>query len=58
MSTIEHWIGGRGRSGALERVGPVWNPATGEHKAPACDMALAHVDHAIRASYSFPHQKL
>jgi malonate-semialdehyde dehydrogenase (acetylating) / methylmalonate-semialdehyde dehydrogenase len=40
MNRIAHWIGGSERAGASGRVGPVFNPATGEQTAEV-DLASA-----------------
>jgi malonate-semialdehyde dehydrogenase (acetylating)/methylmalonate-semialdehyde dehydrogenase len=50
VRTIEHWIGGRTRSGASDRVGPVWNPATGEQQARVLLASREDVDEAVRAA--------
>jgi malonate-semialdehyde dehydrogenase (acetylating)/methylmalonate-semialdehyde dehydrogenase len=41
MHTIGHWVGGKATSGVPGRIGPVYNPATGEQTA---NVALASVD--------------
>src|SRR5690348_11986097 len=40
MNRIAHWIGGSERAGVSGRVGPVFNPATGEQTAEV-DLASA-----------------
>ena len=34
VSNLAHWIGGKSRPSASGRAGDVWNPATGEVRAP------------------------
>jgi malonate-semialdehyde dehydrogenase (acetylating)/methylmalonate-semialdehyde dehydrogenase len=46
MERIEHWIGGVSTAGTSGRVGPVFNPATGEQIA---EVALAGADEVGRA---------
>ncbi len=50
MRTIEHWIGGRTRAGSSDRLGPVWNPATGEQQAQVLLASSQDVDEAVRAA--------
>ncbi len=50
MRTIEHWIGGKPAPGTSGRVGPVWNPATGEQQAEVALAGSADVDAAVRAA--------
>ncbi|WP_127507234.1 CoA-acylating methylmalonate-semialdehyde dehydrogenase [Actinoplanes solisilvae] len=50
MIRIAHWIGGAERAGVSGRVGPVFNPATGEQTAEV-DLASAdEVDQAVRGA--------
>src|SRR3954453_16222663 len=48
MRRIEHWIAGRTVAGTSARVGPVWNPATGEQQAEGVLGSAADVDDAVR----------
>jgi malonate-semialdehyde dehydrogenase (acetylating) / methylmalonate-semialdehyde dehydrogenase len=55
MQRISHWIGGRVVVGESGRVGPVWNPATGEQQAEVDLAAAAEVDNAVvAAKEAFP----
>ena len=46
MEQIEHWIGGVPTAGTSGRVGPVFNPATGQQIA---EVALASTQEVGRA---------
>ncbi|MET0417498.1 MAG: CoA-acylating methylmalonate-semialdehyde dehydrogenase, partial [Actinoplanes sp.] len=46
MNRISHWIGGAERAGTSGRVGPVFNPATGEQ---AAEVDLASTDEVAQA---------
>src|SRR5437763_10587457 len=48
--TIHHWIGGKPTSGAGQRSGPVFNPATGEQQAQVAFASTADVDEAVRTA--------
>src|SRR5437763_9993315 len=48
--TIHHWIGGKPTSGAGQRSGPVFNPATGEQQAQVAFASTADVDDAVRTA--------
>jgi len=50
VRTIEHWIGGKPGPGTSGRVGPVWNPATGEQRAEVALAGSADVDAAVRTA--------
>ena len=50
MRTIEHWIGGQSIAGSSTRVGPVYNPATGEQQAQVLLATPADVDAAVQAA--------
>jgi malonate-semialdehyde dehydrogenase (acetylating)/methylmalonate-semialdehyde dehydrogenase len=50
MRTIEHWIAGTPTVGASTRVGPVWNPATGEQQAAVALAEPSDVDAAVAAA--------
>ncbi len=52
MAGISHWIGGRITPGAGPdiRVGPVWNPATGEQQASVELASAGDVDAAVAAA--------
>jgi malonate-semialdehyde dehydrogenase (acetylating)/methylmalonate-semialdehyde dehydrogenase len=57
MARISHWIGGRITPGAGPgiRLGPVWNPATGEKQSSVELASAADVDHAVAvAKAAFP----
>src|SRR5947208_4466027 len=47
---IHHWIGGKPTSGAGQRSGPVFNPATGEQQAQVAFASTADVDDAVRTA--------
>ena len=47
MIRIAHWIGGTEHAGASGRVGPVFNPATGEQTAEVDLASTAEVAHAV-----------
>ncbi len=50
MRTIEHWIGGQPTAGSSTRVGPVYNPATGEQQAQVLLATPADVDAAVQSA--------
>jgi malonate-semialdehyde dehydrogenase (acetylating)/methylmalonate-semialdehyde dehydrogenase len=57
MARISHWIGGRITPGAGPdtRLGPVWNPATGEQQSSVELASAADVDQAVAvAKAAFP----
>jgi malonate-semialdehyde dehydrogenase (acetylating)/methylmalonate-semialdehyde dehydrogenase len=47
MRTISHWIGGQIVAGHSGRVGPVWNPASGEQEAEVDLASTEEVDAAV-----------
>jgi malonate-semialdehyde dehydrogenase (acetylating) / methylmalonate-semialdehyde dehydrogenase len=47
MTHIAHWIGGAERAGTSGRVGPVFNPATGEQTAEVDLASAAEVGEAV-----------
>jgi malonate-semialdehyde dehydrogenase (acetylating)/methylmalonate-semialdehyde dehydrogenase len=47
MKQITHWIGGKPWDGTAERVGPVFNPATGQQTADVALATVAEVDAAV-----------
>ncbi|WP_436520429.1 CoA-acylating methylmalonate-semialdehyde dehydrogenase [Actinoplanes sp. HUAS TT8] len=47
MTHIAHWIGGAERAGTSGRVGPVFNPATGEQTAEVALASTAEVAEAV-----------
>ncbi|MBM2619767.1 CoA-acylating methylmalonate-semialdehyde dehydrogenase [Actinoplanes sp. LDG1-06] len=47
MNRIAHWIGGAERPGTSGRVGPVFNPATGEQTAEVDLASVAEVAEAV-----------
>ncbi|GLW34166.1 CoA-acylating methylmalonate-semialdehyde dehydrogenase [Actinoplanes regularis] len=47
MNHISHWIGGAERAGTSGRVGPVFNPATGEQSARVDLASAAEVAEAV-----------
>ncbi|MYH05931.1 MAG: CoA-acylating methylmalonate-semialdehyde dehydrogenase [Acidimicrobiia bacterium] len=47
MDTITHWIGGAPWTGASDRTGPVYNPATGQQTAAVAFADLAETDAAV-----------
>jgi malonate-semialdehyde dehydrogenase (acetylating) / methylmalonate-semialdehyde dehydrogenase len=50
MDTIPHWIAGSPTAGASTRLGPVYNPATGEQQAQVALAGPADVDVAVAAA--------
>jgi malonate-semialdehyde dehydrogenase (acetylating)/methylmalonate-semialdehyde dehydrogenase len=50
MLRIAHWIGGAETAGTSGRVGPVFNPATGEQTAEVDLASAAEVAHAVAAA--------
>jgi malonate-semialdehyde dehydrogenase (acetylating)/methylmalonate-semialdehyde dehydrogenase len=50
MKRILHWIDGRATSGDAERVGPVFNPATGEQTAEVVFATASDVDVAVASA--------
>ncbi|MEV8515179.1 CoA-acylating methylmalonate-semialdehyde dehydrogenase [Dactylosporangium sp. NPDC051484] len=50
MPRIAHWIGGAETAGTSGRVGPVFNPATGEQIAEVDLASTAEVGHAVKAA--------
>lgn len=50
MKRISHWIDGRVTAGQSGRVGPVYNPATGEQTAEVDFASAAEVDAAIESA--------
>jgi malonate-semialdehyde dehydrogenase (acetylating)/methylmalonate-semialdehyde dehydrogenase len=50
VRTITHWIGGKPDGGTGDRVGAVWNPATGEQQAEVVLAGVEDVDRAVRSS--------
>ncbi|MEU8818824.1 CoA-acylating methylmalonate-semialdehyde dehydrogenase [Actinoplanes sp. NPDC048796] len=50
MIRIAHWIGGAERAGTSGRVGPVFNPATGEQTAEVDLASAAEVAEAVAAA--------
>jgi malonate-semialdehyde dehydrogenase (acetylating) / methylmalonate-semialdehyde dehydrogenase len=52
---IQHWVGGSAVESTSDRVGPVWNPATGQQIAEVNLASAADVDAAVAAAKSaFP----
>ena len=49
MRTIEHVVGGEAWSGGSERLGVVWNPATGERQAEVRLASANDVDRLEKA---------
>jgi malonate-semialdehyde dehydrogenase (acetylating)/methylmalonate-semialdehyde dehydrogenase len=49
MKTIDHWIDGKPTAGAAQRVGPVYDPATGRQQAEVALADSSDVDDAVRA---------
>ncbi|MDE0600476.1 MAG: CoA-acylating methylmalonate-semialdehyde dehydrogenase [bacterium] len=47
MNTITHWIGGAPWTGASDRTGPVYNPATGQQTAAVAFADEAAIDAAV-----------
>ncbi|MCW2835280.1 MAG: methylmalonate-semialdehyde dehydrogenase [Nocardioides sp.] len=55
MKTIEHWIAGKPTTGTSDRVGAVYNPATGEQQAEVLLGSVGDVESAIAAAQdAFP----
>ena len=50
MKTITHWIDGKPWSGAAERTGPVFNPASGAVSGKVALGGAAEVDEAVAAA--------
>jgi malonate-semialdehyde dehydrogenase (acetylating)/methylmalonate-semialdehyde dehydrogenase len=50
MRTIDHWIDGRLSPSASGRIGPVYNPATGEQQATVGLASVAEVDAAVASA--------
>jgi malonate-semialdehyde dehydrogenase (acetylating)/methylmalonate-semialdehyde dehydrogenase len=50
MRTVNHWIGGKLTAGSSSRLGPVWNPATGEQQAQVVLASVGDVDGAVRTA--------
>jgi malonate-semialdehyde dehydrogenase (acetylating)/methylmalonate-semialdehyde dehydrogenase len=50
MRTIEHWIAGKPTAGSSDRVGAVYNPATGEQQAEVLLGSVGDVESAIAAA--------
>jgi malonate-semialdehyde dehydrogenase (acetylating)/methylmalonate-semialdehyde dehydrogenase len=50
VSEIRHWIGGEPFGGAVDRWGPVMNPATGEQQAKVAFATPGVVDAAVAAA--------
>jgi malonate-semialdehyde dehydrogenase (acetylating)/methylmalonate-semialdehyde dehydrogenase len=50
MNHIAHWIGGAETAGTSGRVGPVFNPATGEQIASVDLANAAEIDAAVKAA--------
>ncbi|MEQ6901843.1 CoA-acylating methylmalonate-semialdehyde dehydrogenase [Nocardioides sp. YIM 152588] len=50
MRTIEHWIAGKPTTGSADRVGPVYNPATGAQQAEVLLGSRGDVEAAIAAA--------
>ncbi|HIE22405.1 MAG TPA: aldehyde dehydrogenase family protein, partial [Acidimicrobiia bacterium] len=50
MNRILHWIDGKATAGAAERVGPVFNPATGEQAAEVVFASTSDVDTAVASA--------
>jgi malonate-semialdehyde dehydrogenase (acetylating)/methylmalonate-semialdehyde dehydrogenase len=47
MKQIQHWVDGRLTDGGAERVGPVFNPATGDQTGEVAFASAADVDRAV-----------
>ena len=47
MNKITHWIGGKAWDQAADRVGPVFNPATGQQTSEVALASIADVDAAV-----------
>jgi malonate-semialdehyde dehydrogenase (acetylating)/methylmalonate-semialdehyde dehydrogenase len=55
MRQIEHWIGGKRQAGTSGRVGPVYDPATGQQQAEVALASSEEVDEAVAvAADAFP----
>jgi malonate-semialdehyde dehydrogenase (acetylating)/methylmalonate-semialdehyde dehydrogenase len=55
MDRISHWIGGKAVPGSSGRVGPVFNPATGEQTHEVDFATVEEFDHAVEiAKDAFP----
>jgi malonate-semialdehyde dehydrogenase (acetylating) / methylmalonate-semialdehyde dehydrogenase len=55
MNRISHWIEGRIVDSTSDRMGPVFDPATGEVQAEVVFATVAEVDHAVAvAKAAFP----
>jgi len=52
MKQIQHWIDGQLSIGASQRVGPVFNPATGHQTGEVALATAADVDAAVKAARS------
>ncbi len=50
MRTIDHWIDGAVTSSTSGRVGPVYNPATGQQQAAVALASVEEVDAAVAAA--------
>ena len=50
MNTLDHWINGAASAGTSDRMGPVFNPATGEQVAQVHLASGADVDTAVAAA--------
>ena len=50
MDTITHWMGGAPWTGASDRTGPVYNPATGQQTAAVAFADEAAIDAAVSAA--------
>jgi malonate-semialdehyde dehydrogenase (acetylating)/methylmalonate-semialdehyde dehydrogenase len=50
MKTIDHWIGGKPTAGTSNRVGPVYDPATGRQQAEVALADGSDVDVAVQAA--------
>ncbi|MFQ5948035.1 MAG: aldehyde dehydrogenase family protein, partial [Acidimicrobiia bacterium] len=50
MKHITHWINGKPYDGAVERWGPVYNPATGEQTRQVAMATPEQVDLAVQAA--------
>jgi malonate-semialdehyde dehydrogenase (acetylating)/methylmalonate-semialdehyde dehydrogenase len=55
MYTVDHWISGRRSASASGRMGPVYNPATGEQQGQVGLASVAEVDAAVASAVAaFP----
>ena len=50
MKTLDHWINGAPSAGTSDRMGPVFNPATGEQVAQVHLASGADVNTAVAAA--------